>query len=70
MGLCASAEVEQPSRSGIDYSDDSDDDGGSVPALSEQEINSRVICGVDTQEIGSTGLKLRYAYRTQRGYYP
>ena len=51
MGLCASAEVEQPSRSGIDYSDDSDDDGGSVPVLSEQEINSRVICGVDTQNV-------------------
>ncbi len=72
MGLCASAEVEHPmNNSGITYdSDDSDDMRNSVPALSEKEINSRVECGVDTQSVGSTGLSLRYAYRTQRGYYP
>ena len=70
MGLCASAEVEHPiNSSGITYdSDDSDEQG--VPALSEKEINSRVECGVDTQNVGNTGLTLRYAFRTQRGYYP
>ena len=58
MGLCASANEHPMNNSGMTYdSDDSDDMGNSVPALSEKEINSRVECGVDTQSVGSTAYR-------------
>ena len=52
--------------------DDDDDYWGesSVPELSDAEIAERIEKGKGNMPVGTTGLKLRYAFQSQRGYYP
>ena len=51
------------------------DDGGPMEnfsPLTVAEVNSRIECSHQTQcfALGASGLRLRYAYVSQRGYYP
>lgn len=41
-----------------------------VEGLTKEEIQNRIENGKGLMPVGSTGLKLRYAFQTQRGYYP
>ena len=40
--------------------------------LTQDEVNARIQCsdGTITYKLGETGITLRYAYLSQRGYYP
>ena len=55
-------------HSGDGYQDDNDD----YSPLTADEVNARIVCS-ETFELfplGKTGVTLRYAYLSQRGYYP
>jgi len=51
------------------YDDQAEDE---YQPLTQEEVNARIQCCDSTQHftLGSTGFKLRYAYLSQRGYYP
>jgi serine/threonine protein phosphatase PrpC/CRP-like cAMP-binding protein len=53
--------------------DDGDDDywgDSGVRELSDTEIAERIEKGKGNMPMGNTGMKLRYAFQSQRGYYP
>ena len=64
---------EEPSKSqqsgGGGNADDEEED---YNPLTQDEVNARIQCsdGTITYKLGETGITLRYAYLSQRGYYP
>ena len=69
---CATSQPKDPGvgqQAGGGGFDDAADD---YQPLSQEEVNARIQCCDKTQHftLGKTGIKLRYAYLSQRGYYP
>lgn len=50
----------------------SGDADGDFNPLSEDEVNARIVCSPKAElfKLGDSGITLRYAYLSQRGYYP
>ena len=50
----------------------SGDGDGDFNPLSEDEVNARIVCSPKAElfKLGDSGITLRYAYLSQRGYYP
>ena len=49
-----------------------EDDGEDYNPLTADEVNARIVCSSQAERfpLGKTGVTLRYAYLSQRGYYP
>ena len=64
---------EEPSKSqqsgGGGNADDEEED---YNPLTQEEVNARIVCSkeAETFKLGKSPITLRYAYLSQRGYYP
>jgi serine/threonine protein phosphatase PrpC len=57
-----------PSPSANDQIDEQDE----YKPLTDEEVNARIVCSPKSElfKLGDSGISLRYAYLSQRGYYP
>ena len=70
---CASSSQKQLDRGGTNGNEDHlDGDDEHYNPLTEDEVNARIVCSTkaETFTLGGSGITLRYAYLSQRGYYP
>ena len=68
MGCAAS----KPEPAQQQSQDDQQDEEGDYNPLTEDEVNARIVCSPKAElfKLGKSGITLRYAYLSQRGYYP
>ena len=69
MGCAGSTQKENGDADGKEYDEQQEED---YQPLTQEEVNARIQCCDKTQHftLGKTNFMLRYAYLSQRGYYP
>ena len=69
---CAGSKANDPDDPKAQGGDGDGEDEGDYSPLTQEEVNARIQCSDGTlrYELGKTGISLRYAYLSQRGYYP
>lgn len=73
MGCGGSKETDASAPGGGGGGDDGgNEDEENYNPLTEDEVNARIVCSKEAElfPLGDTGITLRYAYLSQRGYYP
>eukprot|EP00966_Prymnesium_polylepis_P111560 2580688-Prymnesium_polylepis.1 len=67
-----SADSNEETKQGQGGEGGENEEEGDYSPLTQEEVNARIQCSDGQQHfaLGSTGLTLRYAYLSQRGYYP
>jgi hypothetical protein len=70
---CGGSKAESAPTGGNDHNnDDGQEEEGDYNPLTEDEVNARIVCSKSPElfKLGDSGITLRYAYLSQRGYYP
>ena len=54
------------------HNEEGQEEEGDYNPLTEDEVNARIVCSKAAElfKLGESGITLRYAYLSQRGYYP
>ena len=70
---CGGSKAESAPTGGNDHNnEDGQEEEGDYNPLTEDEVNARIVCSKAAElfKLGDSGITLRYAYLSQRGYYP
>ena len=73
MGCASSSQKQEPDHSGGGGGEDNlGGEDEQYNPLTEDEVNARIVCSTKAERfaLGESGITLRYAYLSQRGYYP
>ena len=72
MGCASSSQKQEPDNAGSGGADNLGMEDEHYNPLTEDEVNARIVCCTKAERfsLGDSGITLRYAYLSQRGYYP
>jgi len=72
MGLCSSSQppAKAPQNVADNADEDEEEDYESLQPLTKSQLEARKISGTGLITLPATGIRMKYAYLTQRGYYP